>query len=32
MPNAQRYVRRYLQPEKNPVTLEEHDPGYDCIM
>jgi hypothetical protein len=32
MPNVQRYVRRYLQPEKNPVTLEEHDPGYDCIM
>ena len=32
MPNAQRYVRRYLRPEKNPVTLEEHDPGYDCIM
>ena len=32
MPNAQRYVRRYLQPELNPVTLEAHDPGYDCIM
>ena len=32
LPNAQRYVRRYVRPEKNPVTLEEHDPGYDCIM
>ncbi len=32
IPNAQRYVRRYLKPEKNPVTGEVHDPGYDCIM
>lgn len=32
LPGAQRYVRRYLVPEKNPVTGEIHDPGYDCIM
>ena len=32
LPNAQRYVRRYLVPERNPVTGEVHDPGYDCIM
>lgn len=32
MPNALRYVRRYLTPEKNPVTGEVLDPGYDCIM
>jgi hypothetical protein len=32
MPNAQRYVRRYLTPEINPVTGEVIDPGYDCIM
>ncbi len=32
IPNAVRYVRRYLQPEKNPVTGEVHDCGYDCIM
>ena len=32
LPNAQRYVRRYLVPEKNPVTDEVIDPGYDCIM
>ncbi len=32
IPNAVRYVRRYLVPEKNPVTGEIHDPGYDCIM
>ena len=32
LPNAQRYVRRYLVPEKNPVTGEVLDPGYDCIM
>jgi len=32
IPNAVRYVRRYLVPEKNPVTGEVHDPGYDCIM
>jgi EthD domain len=32
IPNAVRYVRRYLKPEKNPVTGEVIDPGYDCIM
>ncbi|MDE2405746.1 MAG: EthD domain-containing protein [Sphingomonadales bacterium] len=32
LPNAQRYVRRYLKPEKNPVTGQVIDPGYDCIM
>jgi hypothetical protein len=32
IPHATRYVRRYLKPEKNPVTGEIHDPGYDCIM
>lgn len=32
LPGAQRYVRRYLVPEKNPVTGEVHDPGFDCIM
>jgi hypothetical protein len=32
IPNAVRYVRRYLKPEKNPVTGEVHDAGYDCIM
>jgi hypothetical protein len=32
LPNAVRYVRRYLKPERNPVTGEVHDPGYDCIM
>lgn len=32
LPNAQRYVRRYLVPEKNPVTGEVIDPGFDCIM
>ncbi len=32
IPNAVRYVRRYLQAEKNPVTGEVHDPGFDCIM
>ena len=32
LPNAQRYVRRYLKAEKNPVTGEVIDPGYDCIM
>jgi EthD domain len=32
LPNAQRYVRRYLVPEKNPVTGDIHDPGFDCIM
>ncbi len=32
LPNAQRYVRRYITQELNPVTCEKHDPGYDCIM
>lgn len=32
IPNAVRYVRRYLVPEKNPVTGEVIDPGFDCIM
>jgi hypothetical protein len=32
IPNAVRYVRRYLTPVKNPVTGQVHDPGYDCIM
>jgi hypothetical protein len=32
IPNARRYVRRYLRPEKNPVTGQVIDPGYDCIM
>lgn len=32
IPNAVRYVRRYLVPEKNPVTGEVLDPGFDCIM
>jgi hypothetical protein len=32
LPNARRYVRRYLHPEKNPVTGEIHDPGIHCIM
>jgi len=32
IPNARRYVRRYLKPEKNPVTGEVIDPGYDCLM
>lgn len=32
MPTAQRYVRRYITPEKNPMTGEVLDPGYDCIM
>jgi EthD domain len=32
IPNAVRYVRRYLVPEANPVTGEVIDPGYDCIM
>ncbi len=32
IPNAVRYVRRYLTPEKNPITGEVHDSGYDCIM
>ena len=32
IPNATRYVRRYLKPELNPVTGEVHDSGYDCMM
>ena len=32
IPNAVRYVRRYLVPERNPITGEIHDPGYDCLM
>jgi hypothetical protein len=32
IPNAVRYVRRYLQPERNPITGEVHDSGYDCLM
>lgn len=32
IPNAVRYVRRYLTPEINPVTGQEHDCGYHCIM
>jgi len=32
IPNAVRYVRRYLKPEKNPVTGQVIDPGFDCIM
>jgi len=32
IPNARRYVRRYLTPEKNPVTGEVIDPGFDCLM
>jgi hypothetical protein len=27
-----RYVRRYLTPERNPVTGEVIDTGYHCIM
>jgi hypothetical protein len=32
LPNAQRYVRRYLTVEKNPLTHEVIEPGYECIM
>jgi hypothetical protein len=32
LPNAQRYVRRYITIEKNPLTGEVIDPGYNCIM
>ena len=32
LPNAQRYVRSYLKPERNPITGEVVDPGFDCIM
>jgi hypothetical protein len=32
LPNAQRYVRRYVKPQPNPLTGEVIHPGYDCIM
>ncbi len=32
LPNAQRYVRRYVTPVPNPLTGEVIYPGYDCIM
>lgn len=32
LPNAQRYVRRYLTVEPNPLTGELLDPGYQCVM
>lgn len=32
IPGATRYVRRYLKPERNPVTGQVIDPGYDCLM
>lgn len=32
LPGACRYVRRYLRPEKNPVTGQVIDPGFDCLM
>ena len=32
IPNARRYLRRYLHPEKNPVSGEVHDIGIHCIM
>jgi hypothetical protein len=32
LPNAQRYVRRYITPEKNPLTGEVIDSGYHCVM
>jgi hypothetical protein len=32
IPDAVRYVRRYLTPVTNPVTGKVHDSGYDCIM
>lgn len=32
LPGAVRYVRRYLTVQKNPITLEEINPGYDCVM
>ena len=32
LPNAQRYVRRYVTPEPNPLTGEVIHPGFDCIM
>ena len=32
IPNARRYVRRYIKAETNPVTGQVIDPGYDCLM
>ena len=32
IPGAVRYVRRYLVAEKNPVTHQIIDPGFDCLM
>ncbi|MET0239543.1 MAG: EthD domain-containing protein [Sphingobium sp.] len=32
IPNAVRYVRRYLKAELNPVTGQVIDSGYDCLM
>ena len=32
LPGAARYVRRYVQPERNPVTGTVIDCGFDCIM
>ena len=32
LPGAARYVRRYVQPERNPVTGAVIDCGFDCIM
>jgi hypothetical protein len=32
IPGAVRYVRRYLVAEKNPVTGQVIDPGFDCLM
>lgn len=32
LPKAQRYVRRYITPEFNPVSGGVYDPGYHCVM
>ena len=32
LPGAARYLRRYVQAERNPVTGEVIDCGFDCIM
>ena len=32
LPGAVRYVRRYITVEKNPITSEVINPGYDCVM
>jgi uncharacterized protein (TIGR02118 family) len=32
LPNAQRYVRRYITAEANPLTGEVIQPAYDCVM